>query len=391
MNIPTLRPTTPLTVNSITSWAPEAPVLRVMIYVWLVFGLVVLYSASLPQGLREFKDPTHFFMLQLLWVTLGVGVFETVIRTPLVYWWRGSPFLFGTVFLAVLATQWVGVELNGADRWLALGPVSLQPSEFAKPLLVLQTAWVIDRWSQLRPPAQFFWGLALVAMIGAVYTQPSLSMALLMAVVLWLMAFAGGFPLVYLVGSVGAAVAVIALKVSTTAYQMKRLTSYLDPFAPNQIQGAGYQVVQSLLAIGSGGWWGVGFGLSAQKVSFLPYPYSDFIFAVFAEEFGLVGVVGFLAFLTVFALVGLRLSTRFSAARPVRLLAFGCTMMLVVQSLMHIGVVTGLLPPTGMPLPLVSYGGSAIWAALITCGLLVRAAREAGMVRLDVAPVQRGR
>jgi len=206
------------------------------------------------------------------------------------------------------------------------------------------------------------------------------------------MAFAGGLPLIWLVGSVAGAAGVVAYRISSTPYQLKRLLSFLDPFA--QADGSGYQVVQSLLAIGSGEGWGVGFGLSAQKVKFLPYPYSDFIFAVFAEEFGLAGVIGFLIFLGIFAWTGLRLSTRFSAPRPVRLLAFGCTMLLVVQSLMHVGVVTGLLPPTGMPLPLVSYGGSAVWAALITCGLLVRAAREAGPVRLAVVPerpVQRRR
>ncbi len=355
-----------------------------MIFCWLGFGLVLLFSASLPQGLESFQDPFYFLTRQVTWGVVGLMLFWAVTKIPLAHWWRWSPFLFFTVFVAVIATQWLGATINGAERWLVLGPVRFQPSEFAKPLLILQAVWVLDRWPRLSPIKRLFWCGALVGLIAAIFAQPSLSMALLLALVLWLLAFAGGFPLRILILSPLVLGVGLAIKVSQTSYQFERLQTFLNPFADPQ--GSGYQVIQSLLAVSLGGNWGVGFGLSAQKVSYLPYAYSDFIFAVFAEEFGLVGVSAVLIFLTCFGLLGLRLSVRFSAPRPVRLLALGTTLVLVVQSFLHIGVVTGCLPPTGMPLPFVSSGGSGLCAALITAGLLIRAAREAGQMRLEVVP-----
>jgi cell division protein FtsW len=343
----------------------------------------MVYSASLPEGLKKFDDPFHFVGLQLFWVGLGVVAFQWMIRTPLSFWWHKSPFLL--IFGAVLATYFVSKELNGAARWVSIGPFNLQPSELAKPLLILQAVWVIDHWRSLKPWVRYGWVITLLLLIFAVYKQPSLSMAILMAIVLWLVTFAGGGSLRWLVGVALLGGGGLVYRVMDTTYQVKRVNSFMDPFA--SAQDGGYQVVQSLLAIGSGGLWGVGYGLSAQKVDFLTYSYSDFIFAIFAEEFGFIGVIAFLVFLTLFALLGLRVSLRFSAPRGVRLLALGCTLMLTIQSLLHLAVVTGSLPPTGMPLPFVSYGGSGILGALFTAGLLVRAAREAGPMRLDTTVI----
>jgi len=353
-----------------------------MIFCWLAFGLVVLYSASLPSGLHDFNDPLHFIKLQVFFAICGLIIFGLTLRTPLSHWWRWTPAYFGGILLALLATRLLGVNLNGAARWLPLGPFQVQPSEFAKPILILQTVWILDRWQSLKPAARILWGAAPLVMILAVLLQPSLSMALLMSILLGVMVFVGGIPRGWLGGISLLLGAGLAFKVSQTPYQIKRLISFSNPLA--LAQGSGYQVTQSFLAIASGGLFGVGYGMSALKYKFLPYPYSDFIFSVFAEEFGLVGVALFLVFLMIFALLGLRVSWRFSAPRPVRLLALGTTLLLVIQSLLHLAVITGCLPPTGMPLPLVSYGGSGICAALWTCGLLIRAAREAGQPQLSV-------
>ncbi len=369
-------------VKRLTNSTPEASTLETLIYGWLIFGLVILYSASLPEGVKLYQQPLHFVGLQLVWVVIGLACFQIIIRLPLSFWWRWSPLFFIGVFVAVLLARFTGVSLNGAARWIALGPFNIQPSEFAKPMLVLQTTWVLNRWPRLPSWARTGWCLALLGLVGAVLAQPSLSMASLMLCVLGLMIFMSGFPLPWLGGLLLVGAPFLTLKVATTNYQTSRLTAFVDPFA--HAQGSGFQVVQSILAIASGGLWGVGFGMSSQKVGTLPYPYSDFIFAVFAEEFGLVGVLAFLSFLVVFTWTGLQLSLRPSTPRPIGLLALGTTLMLVIQSLLHLAVVTSSVPPTGMPLPLVSYGGSGLVAALVTAGLLVRCARESGQARLEI-------
>jgi cell division protein FtsW len=363
-----------ISVASAKTWAEEAKFIVLLVYIWLAFGLVLLFTSSVPLGTMDFGSPLYFVFRQLLWGALGLGVFYATCRVPLSFWFRWSNLFFFSVLALVVATRFIGAELNGASRWLILGPISIQPSEFAKPALVIHTAMLLERWPKMDFSNRALWIAITLALIGAVLVQPNLSMAVLLSVVLWLMAFIGGLPLSLLLTGIGAGAALAVYKISTTTYQLSRVEAFSNPFA--QAQTGGYQLVQSLLAVGSGGWWGTGFGLSQQKANFLPYPYSDFIFAVFAEEFGLIGCLAFLCFLLLFLWSGLRFVLQLSAPKRVRLVAAGATLMMVTQSAIHIAVVIGAIPPTGMPLPLVSYGGSGLVATLLTAGLLVRAARE---------------
>jgi cell division protein FtsW len=363
-----------ISVASAKGWAEEAKFVTLLVYIWLAFGLILLFTSSVPLGTMAYGNSLYFVFRQLLWGVLGLSVFFCTCRVPLSFWFRWSPLFFFSVLALVVATRFIGAELNGASRWLIFGPISIQPSEFAKPALVIHTALLLERWPKLDLSNRLVWTAITLAMIGAVLVQPNLSMAVLLSVVLWLMAFLGGLPLSLLLTGLGAGAALAVYKVSTTTYQLSRFEAFSDPFA--QAQTGGYQLVQSLLAVGSGGWWGTGFGLSQQKANFLPYPYSDFIFAVFAEEFGLIGCFVFLCFLLLFLWSGLRFVLHLAAPKRVRLVAAGATLMMVVQSVIHIAVVAGAIPPTGMPLPLVSYGGSGLVASLLTAGLLVRAVRE---------------
>jgi cell division protein FtsW len=363
-----------ISVASAKNWAGEAKFIALLIYIWLAFGLVLLFTSSVPVATMAYGSPLYFVFRQALGILLGLGVFFFTCRVPLSFWFRWSPLFFFSVLALVTATHFIGTELNGASRWLILGPVSIQPSELAKPALVIHMALLLERWPKLDLANRALWTGSALALVGAVLVQPNLSMAVLLSAVLWLMAFIGGLPLSLLLSGLGAGAALAVYKVSTTPYQLSRFLAFLDPFA--QAQTGGYQVVQGLLAVGSGGWWGTGFGLSQQKANFLPYPYSDFIFAVFAEEFGLIGCLAFLCFLLLFLWSGLRFVLRLAAPKRVRLVAAGATLMMVIQSVIHIAVVTGAIPPTGMPLPLVSYGGSGLVASLLTAGLLVRAVRE---------------
>jgi cell division protein FtsW len=190
---------------------------------------------------------------------------------------------------------------------------------------------------------------------------------------LWLIALASGLPLAWLLGSAGLGGLVGSISIMANEYQRLRVTSFLDPW--KDPQGNGYQLVQSLLAIGSGGVTGTGYGLSTQKMMYLPIQTTDFIFAVYAEEFGFIGSLVLLLFLAIFAVVGLQVAMR-ARNNQTRLVAIGCTALLVGQSVMNIAVASGAMPTTGLPLPLISYGGNSLLASLATAALLVRCSLE---------------
>jgi cell division protein FtsW len=359
----------------VARWPSQARLLLALTLGWLGFGLLMLFSASLPVGVLQYDDGTRFFVRQALTAALGCGLMLAVCRMRIEGLFRLAAVAFVPLLALVLLVKvpGIGVELNGARRWIQLGSFSLQPSELIKPCLLVLAAVLLPRWGRLpsRARAMALAGAGLV--VGGVLLQPDLGTAALLCMVLWLMAFASGFRLWQLLLALVAGAGIASIKIATTAYQRARILAFLDPWKSADAEG--YQLVQSLLAVSSGGTSGTGFGLSAQKLSLLPYPYSDFIFAVFCEEFGLAGALVFLAFLLFFLAVGMGVAMR--AVHPVRrLLAAGSTLLLVGQSLLHIAVVVGAIPPKGIPLPLVSYGGSGLLASLLCCGLLIRAAIE---------------
>jgi cell division protein FtsW len=215
--------------------------------------------------------------------------------------------------------------------------------------------------------------------LAAILLQPNLSTTALCGTSLWLIALAANLPLHYLGGVALAGILTAYASVSIHEYQMLRITSFLDPWADPK--GSGYQLIQSLLAIGSGGKWGSGFGFSQQKLFYLPIQYTDFIFAVFAEEFGFVGSVALLVMITTYATLALMIA--FKCSDPIkRLIAIGVMVILVGQSLINIGVATGSLPTTGLPFPFFSYGGSSVMGSIMLAGLLIRVARESSEAKV---------
>jgi cell division protein FtsW len=368
---------------SVSQWAIQARLLHWLTFTWLFVGLVILFSASYPVG-DALGDGLYYFKRQLFWAVLGFVGFYYVVHYPLRYFLRLSPwFVFGLLALILLTLTGLGTTTNGSTRWLALGSMPIQPSELIKPFLVLQSAQIFGRWQRIPWRTRFFWLFVFALVLLGILLQPNLSMTALCGMTLWLMALAAGIPYLYLLPTAIGGIILAVVSINTKDYQKRRILSFLNPWGDPM--GISYQLVQSLLAVGSGGIWGTGFGLSQQKLFYLPIQYTDFIFAVFAEEFGFVGSLLLLLLLLIYATLALLVA--FNTRNPIhRLVAIGAMILMVGQSLLNIGVATGVLPTTGLPLPLISYGGNSMITSLFVAGLLIRVARESN--EAEVVPLQ---
>lgn len=359
-------------------WAVTPRLLRWLTFVWLFVGLAVMYSASFPVG-DAIGDGLYYFKRQLIAIVLGMILFNVLIHAPLRY----IQGIAGVAFIALLGgiflTTIIGREVNGGQRWFEAGPFLIQPSELIKPFLVLQSARIFGQWERLPWRVRLTWIGLFCSMLVGILLQPNLSTTALCGMTLWLVALAAGLPYIYLAGTAIGGLCLAILSISIREYQRRRIMSFMNPWS-DPLQD-GYQLIQSLLAIGSGGLTGVGFGLSQQKLFYLPIQYTDFIFAVFAEEFGLVGCCLFMLMLVAYATLALIVSRQ--AKNPIhRLVAIGVMVIMVGQSLLNIGVATGALPTTGLPLPLFSYGGSSMISSLVCAALLIRVARESSEARV---------
>jgi cell division protein FtsW len=344
-----------------------------MVALWCVFGLLVLGSASWWVAAREMGDPAFYLKRQLLWLIASWGLLYLGIRLNLRRWLRLAAPALLICTLAVALTLVIGTTVNGASRWLVIGPIQIQPTELIKPFLVLQGAALFSHWSRIANDQKVIWLGVFALVLGLILKQPNLSTAALCGLLLWLMALGSGLPLAAMLGTAAAGAAVGLGSIAINDYQRIRVTSFLNPWT--DAQGDGYQLVQSLLAIGSGGLWGEGYGLSTQKLQYLPIQSTDFIYAVFAEEFGYVGSLMLLVFLLLFGYVGLRVALSCRSNQQ-RLVAIGCTTLLVGQSILNIAVASGAMPTTGLPLPMISYGGNSLLSSLLTAGLLIRCSLE---------------
>jgi cell division protein FtsW len=267
----------------------------------------------------------------------------------------------------------LGKKAFDAARWIAIGPIPIQPSELIKPFLVLQSATLFGQWEKRPWGIRLFWlGVFCLVLLGII-AQPNLSTTALCGMTIWFIALAAGVPYKYLGGTAVGGILLAIISISIKSYQRKRIMSFMNPWA--DATGDGYQLVQSLLAVGSGQTWGVGFGLSQQKLFYLPIQDTDFIFAIFSEEFGFIGGVLLLLMLAIFATLGLIIAIK-SKNLTSKLVAIGVVVIMVGQSLLHIGVTTGALPTTGLPLPMFSYGGNSMISSLVSSALLIRVARE---------------
>jgi cell division protein FtsW len=381
-----LRSLIPFFDDSVSTWALEARLLRWLTFIWLFVGLIILFSASYVVADVRQGDGLYYFKRQILWVLAALIGFNIIVNRPLQKILSISHWLLGIFLILIFVTLIPGLGKKAFDaaRWIAIGPIPIQPSELIKPFLVLQSARLFGNWERLAWRVRLTWlGIFGLVILG-ILAQPNLSTAALCGMTIWLIALAGGIPYQYLAGTAIGGFLLGLLSISIKDYQRRRVLSFLNPWA--DATGDGYQLVQSLLAVGSGRTWGAGFGMSQQKLFYLPIQDTDFIFAVFAEEFGFVGSIVLLILLALFATLGLVIALK--AKNSVhRLVAMGITIIMVGQSLLHIAVATGALPTTGLPLPMFSYGGNSMIASLIGAALLIRVARESS--EADILPLRR--
>jgi cell division protein FtsW len=348
----------------------------------LVIGLGSILSASSVPGIRETGDGLFYFKRQLAWLVAGVAGMVLAALTPL-RWWRKLAFpLFILTVVLLVAVLAGGVRSNGAQRWLPVGPITLQPSEMAKLTTILFLATIVSRreWSMHRL-RDFLWPVALSVGVVAslVIAQPDLGTTLLVAAGAFAVLVASAAPFGYVVGSafLGSLAAFIAAY--SSPYRWARVTAFLD--LQSDPLGSSYQAVQSLVALGTGGLWGVGLGASRARWSFLPNAHTDFVSAILGEETGLAGSLSVLVLFMLVTVAGTVIAAR-ATDRFGRLLAIGITTWLTAQALVNIGGVTGVLPITGVPLPFVSFGGSALVTALVGVGVLISVARHQASIEV---------
>jgi len=355
-----------------------AMLLAITVAVLNLVGVVMVLSASSVASLTDYGSPWYFFLRQLLWTVIGVIAFVVAIRLDYHRLRRiVRPLLVATsALLVAVLVPGIGVYVAGSRRWIGTGMFRFQPTELAKIALLLYAADLASRrargigdWRRVVKPV-----VLVLAFFGLlVMREPDLGSALVLAlIVATILAAAGTRPKHLGALALLGASAVTFLAIAEP-YRRARLLTFLHPFADST--NAGYQISQSLIAIGSGGWTGVGLGAGRAKWNFLPNAHTDFIFAIIGEELGLIGCLLVIGLFGAFAVLGVRVALR-APDRFGALLAAGITMGIVGQAIVNIGAVVGLLPITGIPLPFVSFGGTALVTTMFAAGMLGNVARQ---------------
>ena len=337
-----------------------------------LFGVVMVYSASAMIAVQENHSQFHYVLKQGIWTLIGFGAMFVTMRFDYQRLNRGW-IIYGLLLLTIvlLLAVFAFPPVNGARRWIKLSGFSAQPSEVAKLSLAMFVAYVIERKSG---DESSFWKtflpcmFALMILAGLVAKEPDLGTALMLAIIAFTMCFAGGVRPKYLALATVPGLLFVGKMLIFTPFRMRRLVAFINPWA--DAQGTGYQVVQSLIAVGSGGQHGLGFAQGRQKLLFLPFAHSDFIFAVIGEELGLIGALIVIFVFAVFLWRGMRAALR-APDRFGMLLGIGIVVGIVAQALLNMSVVLALLPTKGIPLPFISYGGSSLVPTLAGVGILL--------------------
>jgi cell division protein FtsW len=347
----------------------------------MIIGLIMVASSSVVISIKYFHQPFHFLIRQVCYLTFGFFVAIVVMRTDSSFWERlSTPMLLLCLLMLVLVlVPGIGRVVNGSRRWLALGPIGIQVSELAKLVMIFYLAGYLVR--QQESVSQRIVGfIKPMAILGIVsfllLLEPDFGATVVICGTVMSMLFLAGVKLRYYIGLMLAVISSLACLAISSPYRVARLTAFLDPWADQY--NSGYQLTQSLIAFGRGGWMGMGLGESVQKMFYLPESHTDFLFAVLAEELGLVGVLFVMLLYSILVIRGLTIA--YNAYLQERLFAayvsYGLTFWLGLQAAINMGVNSGLLPTKGLTLPLLSYGGASMVINCVVIALLMRIDHE---------------
>ncbi|QQG29204.1 cell division protein FtsW [Pectobacterium carotovorum] len=374
-------------IERIKNWVMgtrESDTLSVVLYdrtlVWLTLGLAVIgfvmvTSASMPVGQRLASDPFLFAKRDAIYLGLAFGLSLITLRVPMEIWQRYSPVLLLLSMVMLLVVLAVGSSVNGASRWISLGPLRIQPAELSKlALFCYLSSYMVRKVEEVR---NNFWGFCkpmgvMVVLAVLLLAQPDLGTVVVLFITTLAMLFLAGAKMWQFLAIIGCGVFAVGLLIVAEPYRMRRVTSFWNPW--DDPFGSGYQLTQSLMAFGRGEFWGQGLGNSVQKLEYLPEAHTDFIFSILGEELGYIGVV--LALLMIFFVAframsigkrALEIDQRFSG-----FLACSIGIWFSFQTLVNVGAAAGMLPTKGLTLPLISYGGSSLLIMSTAIVLLLR-------------------
>jgi cell division protein FtsW len=342
----------------------------------MLIGLVMVTSASFPVSSRLTDQPFHFMFRQATFLALALVVSAVVLQVPLYRWFQYSSLLLALSFVLLVIVLIAGKSVNGASRWIPLGLFNLQPAEVAKlTLFIFMSGYLVRKHDEVRQT--FFGGFMKPIMVFSclailLLLQPDLGTVIVMLVTLFGMLFIAGAKLSQFIALMVAGVISVIGLIIAEPYRIRRVTSFLDPW--EDPFGSGYQLTQSLMAFGRGGWFGQGLGNSIQKLEYLPEAHTDFVFAVLAEELGFIGVV-----LVLMLLMWLVMKAIFIGKKAFEheqqfggYLAFGIGIWFAFQTLVNVGAAAGIVPTKGLTLPLISYGGSSLIVMSVAVSILLR-------------------
>ncbi|MGB5445836.1 MAG: putative lipid II flippase FtsW [Psychromonas sp.] len=349
--------------------------LLIVTFTLMCIGTVIVASSSMPEGIAISSDPFSFLKRHAVYLILCLGLSAVIVNVAMERWYTYQGLILFVAFLSLCAVLAIGTEVNGAHRWLRLGPFNIQPSEFTKPAIILFLAGylcrrqkeVIDTIIGFLKPLIILFVFAVLLMF-----QPDLGSTVVVVIVMMGMLFIADAKLILFIGIGVAMLSAVAVLIIISPYRMERVVGFLDPWADPF--GRSYQLTQSLMAFGRGGWFGEGLGNSVQKLEYLPEAHTDFIMAILAEELGFVGVtiVIILEFLLVYKAFSIGKKALNQTDVFSGYVAIGIAIWFAFQTAVNVGAASGIFPTKGLTLPLVSYGGSSMITIALAIGLLLR-------------------